>query len=281
MDPSSKFNPANYIPSTARVLAEYNAIGAPFELSTRPYYSSGSIVFDLVDPLAADPTKFFAVAPAGREIVLFSYSQGTSVQGVGLGDRNANVADTNMATAAQTNNEDFVIEGISCTSRGVRFINDAAPVTINSPLVKEVYLGLNELTDISSTQLPPEISSPLALEDALWGAVKNNMSVTTKWDQKNTDLLGMASEIPEGGAKSYLRASGAPLTNNIMRIPEGYVWRNSNQTRDRLFNMILRIEQPIVFLLTNDPPSNVPVKQVAVDFLFRLHGTAFYTPSTN
>lgn len=289
-----KFNPDRYTPAGQRVLKEYLAAGVPFDVSTRPYYSTGRITFKKVNPsvLVVGPpatTQYLLVAEAGQKVVLFSYNQNGNMQAAGFpAGRAATLADTNLATPSETNNEDMVIEGFSATAKGVCGIIPSSLTSGMDSSVLATLSGYNSWFDPGAHVQGPEVASPLALQETLWELIKPKVSVRTLWDLKDTDNLGVLSEFPEGGGKAYLRANGEPSTSNILRIPEGYVWRRTNDTRDKLFTLTLTLEEPAVCLITETPtyapiaPENPLIPSAyAIDFMVRAHGTAFYNPSTN
>lgn len=271
-----KYNPDRYIPAGKKLLEQYIAVGTPFDVSTRPYYSTGALKFEIAQTTG---TSVFWVAQRQQVINLFSYAMGESMIGVNMGTRTATEGDTNMSVASETNNEDFCIEGLSLTHLGLAVEVDTPVVT--NEIIRPFLIGQYPLGDIGSIVLPPEMSSPLALEAAVWECLKPNVSLMTRWDLKATDVLGVMSEVPEGGARSYLRASGEPRNDNQLRIPEGFIWRKTNADRDKLFNVQVSVQNPVGFITSAATSRFGNATVIKAVFQMRLHGTAFYYPSTN
>ena len=89
--------------------------------------------------------------------------------------------------------------------------------------------------------------------------------------------IGRLDEIPEGGAKSFLRASGDPRTDNRYKVPEGYLWRKQGQP-DSEFVVIAVVEDDVVIPITLSTPDGGTTAEVPeflyADMTIRLHGMA-------
>jgi hypothetical protein len=284
-----------------RLVKRYDDEGVPYQISVRPYYSSGAFEYEVVDTQldAAGNTKLFLLAEEGQEIDFFSYAITYAVAAVRLGadPRVATFADTNCVTRSRTNDEDFVIEGISATSRGTVAIYPGAtdgaggpPIgaDADNPWNQAVVQGNYTYEDIGSNLQPAEISSPLALEDALFRSMLPLCEIRTTWGRKDGDFLGVVDQYPEGGAKSYLRSSGTPDVFNYSRIKEGYIWNRVGNAVDTLLGITAKLRLPHLFLVTL-PAAFTGVEgldlgdlgSVRLVWKLRLHGKAFYYPSKN
>lgn len=281
--------PENLIPSAYEQLVErYRAGGAPFHISTRPYYSTGAFKFERDQAVAAiaGATRVVLKASAGQELKFFSYGIGENVLGVQLGDRAATEADTNLAEAQETNDEDFAIEGLSATAHAAR-----CDYTGAGPFTGDFGTGMADgsivVEDPASILVPPELGSPLVLEKLLFEAIKSHVSLATSWNRKAGDHLGTLDQIPEGGAKSYLRANGEPTHHNFFRMPEGQKWCREGSPADTKFQLVARLERD-VYVIVAEPglitTGETPIgnlQNVYLDWKVRLHGHAFYLPSQN
>ncbi len=281
--------------SFQRLMEQYTKAGKPFDINTRPYYSSAGVKFTVVDiAVVGLANRAFALA-TNQELELFSYGKGSDVSAVNLGARTALDSDTNMATAQRTNGEDFAVEGISMTSRGVRVAYQplavaSVPSFAAGPQeVRDALFGLNTIADPGSVVVAAEASSPLVLEDAFWGAIAPKLTLQTQWNRKAVDLLGTADQMPEGGGKSYLRANGEPTHHNFFRIPEGYIWQRDGAAQDTLFSVLAELAQNVVIPITRaegyqaggaDGALGWPATIVA-EFKLRVEGRAFSEQSKN
>lgn len=281
-----------------RLVDQFKAAGQGFDISTRPYYSSGAFKFDVVASSidSVGLTRLFLRAVKNQRIEFFSYGLGDDVDSVGLGDRNATDCDTNIVEKTNTNNEDMCIEGISATARGVTLQYD--PLTVVG-LPKEwtsaLTFGSNTIEDISSSITPPEASSPLALEDALFRAIAPKTMCRVEWNRKEGDYLGTVDEFPEGGGKSYLRSNGEPSFSNYFRVPEGWLWRREGAPRDTILvvsatlceDVLAVVTAPFAFIEEVEDPPDPSTVQVAnlqalsLVWKLRMHGRAIYLPSQN
>ena len=282
-----------------RLLARYEGSGRPFMIRTRPYYSSAAIVFNYVDDaLIGGTQRAFAVAGATifNEFGLFGYSKNDDITlGFNI-PRPAQDDDTNQAQKFKTNNEDFAIEGFAIRPRGYRVQYDAASLTnfatdgVTNQNVVEVLGGLDVINDPGAVVVPPEFSSPLILEDAIWQAIAPKLTLTPIWDRKASDLIGTADEFPEGGANSMLRANGMPEHHNFCRIPEGFTWEKEGDAEDTLFSLQTRLIENVVIPVTQPQGYNglvAPLVSVGspellfMEFKVKAMGRAFYCPSSN
>lgn len=247
-----------------------------------------------------DPGSFLRAVircPKGSTISFFSYGVGDDVQGVGLsGGVQATDVETNLAERYSTNNEDFAIEGIAATCRGHRIAYTAqTPFTLfgtDTGLSYQILRGDQPWYDAGSLFLPPEVGSPLTLQDGLYERLKPFIDLQIFFDRKAGDHICSLDRVPEGGARSYLNASGEPSVHNFFRIPDGYTWNKSSQPIDRLLNIEAIVKQDVWATITcpllwHPTVSPMPVGDIgAPTFLWTeiklvLVGRAFYNPSQN
>jgi hypothetical protein len=282
-----------------RLVRGYAKANIAFDQSTRPYYSVGAFAFNLVKTSVDDSglTRGFYVAPKGQTINFFSYKIGDDLgELANLPGWHATDAETNMATAARTNDEDFAVEGISATSVGVvADYGTNADVTVTDTISKEwssaIVDGTNVIDDPGSNVLPPETSSPLVLRDFLFSVLGPKCSFREEWNRKQGDYIGTLDEFPEGGGKPYLLSNGQPSTFNYFRLPEGLQWLREGHAEDTLLNLICTLNRPALVICTM--PLSFSGTTVGTDFIkgppetlravfkVRLHGHALFTYSRN
>jgi hypothetical protein len=281
------------------LINQYEAAGSPFEVLTHPYLSTGAFPFTVINSVvdAGGFTRLVLKCPRGTKVELFSYGLGDNGNGANLSPTfSATDAETNISERHQTNNEDFAIEGISLHARGVRvsYPNIGANLFVGDPtspgLNSAIKNGDVTITDIAATIVPPEISSPLTLQDALFTALRSKVSFAPGFDRKVIDHVARFDKFPEGGANSYLMANGEPSHHNYFRLHENYVWRKSGSDRDKIFSIFLVMEDDCYFFATQPslfqpttPPGSIlgALKTVWFEFTMYVHGRAFYIPSGN
>lgn len=280
----------------------YVAKGGAFVAQTKPYKSTATIMFDVVDAYGGPPaTMAHAVAARQQEVRWFDFAQGQNVNDP-LAGRGfpAPGSWTNQGKASETNgNADMVIEGISVSYRPPRFIYDptadAPPSPLSSAYVKTMYFGIGSpgadpvpvvVVDPAALASPPQLGSPFNLEQAIAAAIAPSLYLLLQWNKEQTEYIGSADEIPEGGARSYLRANGQPRVDNRYKIPEGYLWRHPGEV-DSQFNVLGRLGEGLVVPLNAIPlfaqtPADITLPtKIAVDIVMRVHGIQLRRPSTN
>ncbi len=125
-------------------------------------------------------------------------------------------------------------------------------------------------------------------KDALMTAIAPHIQIAFEWDRQRVEKIGTLDQIPEGAAKSFLRANGSPQTSERYRIPEGYLWRRDGQTdsefvvRGRLLRSVLIPMSGILFptAVAGTPTGRAPAI-IQLDILTRLHGLSCKPPSRN
>lgn len=279
-----------------RLEAEYGSQADPYAILTHPYFSTGAFPFDVVDRTTDTVpfTRMVLRCVRGTHSDLFTYAINDDGQAAGLA---ANVpttdAETNLMERHQTNNEDFAIEGLSLHARGVRveYPNIGANIWSGDPTFHAaLQYGTRVINDVGAQIVPPEIASPLTLQDALLASIRANVSIEPRFDRKAGDHMARLDKLPEGGANSYLLANGEPAHHNFWRLHEGFVWRKGNSATDKLFELKLTAENDVFFVCTlptlwqNSSSSNLSLGQlerVWLEFTVFLHGRAFFYPSKN
>jgi hypothetical protein len=294
-------NPGSHKVPTAfeKLLGEYEKLGQDFEILTHPYFSTGAFPFVVVNSVADANgfTRLVLKCARNTKVELFSYAIDDNGEGANLAPGTptdpiaATDAETNILERHRTNEEDFAIEGISVSARGCRIAYPAigANIFTNPALHSVLQNGDVTIKDVGSQILPPELSSPLNLEDALFSALRGKVSVVPTFNRKATDHIARFDKFPEGGANSYLLANGEPSVHNYFRLHEGFVWRQSGAETDKLFSLRITMEDDCYFTATlpNLFQSTIPASSLGApiaiwwEFTMFLHGRAFYIPSKN
>jgi hypothetical protein len=289
--------------SYEELLEEYEKAGTRYGITPHRYWSTVGFPF-IVEQSYVDAngfTRYLARCPAQTFGQYFGYAVGDEVGAFGLPpvttNFRASYAETNLLTRRSTNDEDFAIHGISATARGVRVVYPNAGVTVAGTTDPEadafypvVQAGASILTDTSSTILPPEVSSPLMLQDVAVTALRGRMSYQIFWDNKASDYLALHCDVPEGGANTYLNSHGQPTMDNFFTLKDGWTWRKSDRPRDKLMTIYGRVEQD-VWIAVVQPPLNEDLSPTTGDLgaldrfwleiRLALHGVGFYYPSEN
>lgn len=257
--------------------------------TTRPYRSVARVLCNIVNPVpVAAPTAAFLVVPK-QQLVWFNYGQGDSIPWGATGvNKTATKTDTNQLKGSRTNGQgDFCIESISLTATTVRYEYPAAalPASYLDPDVRNFALGILEGKDPAALVMAPQIDSPANLEGVLFELIKPRLALTFAWDGRSIIPIGAADQIPEGGAKSFLHASGDPDTNNRFHVPEGYLWRAQGHA-DCDFNVQGDITDtlvlPVGILVLPDGAATPAVPTHAyLDIACRVHGVEFTPISQN
>lgn len=277
-----------------RIIESYKDAKEPFSASTKPYKSTVTFTFEVTNYISASSVAW-AIARKGQSFDWFGYKISDDVPGnIGNapGYRAANEADTNLSKARTTNGaEDFVIEGMSASHRSTRGnyafgATGIAPPNISDPDVSSAIIGNVQMFDPAALYLPPQVMSSFNLEDGLYNAMSPLISIDFEWDRSKIVKIGTLEQIPEGAAKSYLRSSGEPSTNDRYRIPEGYLWRREGQP-DSEFIVRGTLQEPLAVPIlavlgpSSTTPSNTLPGNVMLDCVLRLHGLSVKLPTRN
>lgn len=288
--------PGTFTTQRTRVLNAYKEAEIPFDAGTKPYKSTLPLVFSVVEahPTAA-PTMAHAVAKLGQVLPFFGYGLGDAIpSGTAAGaTRISDESDTNLSKAKNTNGaEDYIIESVSASHKGCRivypdFATDIGAETVTDQDVIDAYGGASEMYDPGSLAMPPQIMSPFNLEAGLFEAIKPMLQFTFEFDRKRIIEIGTLDEVPEGAAKSFLRASGDPRTDNRYKVPEGYLWRKEGQV-DSEFVCRVTLRQPVVVpisliagLLGLSPLARPLPSRIVLDLIVRVHGLSVAPPTKN
>jgi hypothetical protein len=283
---------ALFMTQRTKVLEAYKNANQPFTASTKPYKSTVAFGFNAVNEISAATVEWMVAVP-GVPLGWFSYKIADAVPfsgpgTLGGGYRPANEADTNISKARTTNGaEDFVIEGMSCSCRGQRVVFSPSPPELTDSDVVQGLFGNRPIYDPASLYIPPQIQSPFNLENGMFRALQPYISVEFEWDRQRIVKMGTLEQIPEGGANSYLRASGEPSTNDRYRIPEGYIWRREGEPDSEFIVRGTLQDALIVPMLQVAVPTTSTVADVEfpvsmfIDVTLRLHGLAVKLPTRN
>lgn len=275
------------------LLAEYTKLNPNgFRVATAPVISVATLTYDFLQAMPAGAVVMgHAVARANQNVEWFGFGIGENYnQGAGLPPRAATDADTNQSRGKRTNGvTDMVIEGISLSIKGVRVQYAAADipaaVLAGDPDVLAAYSGTAKLTDPGALIGPPELVSPLTLEETFGLALLPQLSLTLSWDRGRQIPIGKADQIPEGGGKSFLRANGFPSTKNRFTVSEGYLWRRTDKPDGDFTVKGLLAERnviPVTLVALGGAaaPLVMPVRAF-VDVEMRVHGIGLSQLGTN
>lgn len=276
-----------------RLLDAYAKNGKPFIARTIPYHSTGVLPFDVVD---ADTTNgvAFAVARRNAQIVFFSYGVGEMVDlGGTIGFQRATDAETNQAKGSSTNGaQDYVIEGVGLSSRGMRLEYDGAAEGYLDALatdadVEAAIQGDAAVFDPAGILTPPQMQSPFNLENGMFQALLGQASLNFQFDRKRIENIGTLEMLPQAGAASYLRANGAPEASNRYRIPEGYLWRRDGEP-DCELQVTVTLQRPVVVPINlaaiwggENEGDFVAPTTIWLELVMRLFGLGVDLPSQN
>jgi hypothetical protein len=276
-----------------KLLDEYKNAGQAITCRTIPYQSTGVFQFDVVDSaLGTAPGVAYAVARKNQVLTLFNYGVGDNINLGGTAQTRATEADTNQGEGSRTNGaEDFVIEGVGFYARSVRVAYAAGTGNLynNTQLDADVissFSGNIPVYDPASINVPPQVQSPFNLENGMFQALIDLISVDFLFDRKRTEKIGTVNVMPCGSAKSYLRANGAPENSNIYRIPEGYLWRRAGQP-DSEFTANLTLNRALVVPINGIIPyvsgsaADAVPTTIWMEVTMRLFGLAVDLPSAN
>lgn len=285
--------------NTARriVDASYVQKGRPFRVNTKPYESTQTIKWRVVAGATQAQGQgglvtAWLVADEGQDLSFFSYGRGQPVpQPSTLTAAIAGFDDTNLSKGKETNEEDFVIEGMSVTCRSTRVqwsAGDIATMTgpADAAVLSSVNGGRGHIVDPLSLYAPLVTGSPALLENTLFSRLLPHIHMQLSWNETRVEILGTLENFPEGGAASYLRASGVPSTTNRANVPEGYVWRRVGASQDTQMiaqaKLVRAVSAPAIGVVFpgQAEPGVLPVA-VYTDIKVRLHGIGYSYGSRN
>ena len=276
-----------FVTQKTKLITQYNALNQPYEAKTKPYKSSQQFIWNVVDPFpAVTPTMAHAILRQNTQVTWFGYKLGDNIPfGIPGVTRTALESDTNLSKPRQTNGvEDMVIEGISATCKSARVAYAAGVPAVTDVDDISAYAGGRAIYDPAALGTPPQLWSPFNSEMVLFEAMKPLTAIEFEWDRRRVEKIGTLDEIPEGGAKSFLHASGDPRTDNRYRIPEGYLWRREGMPDSEFITRGTVAEAVVVPIslvaLIGGAVLIVPT-QLFIDVTIRLHGLALSLPSAN
>lgn len=286
-----------------RLFKEYEGAARPYYQEVREYYSTGSIIFRVVGAptlLAGQMPRYTLRAQAGQISQLFAYKIG---DGAGIANMfttqgnaqfQATKAETNLLEAYKTNTEDFAASGIGFQWKGIRLemeagdeFDEGVPADFRPVLLN----GTGYIEDPGSHIIPPEVQSPLMLQDTLGRACMKKLNLREVWNARAEDDIALARGLGPIGAESYLNAQGEPSTYNCKRLDPGILWRMQNQSTDTKFNIEATLHEDVWSVVSwpqalvapdeEDPLPFGALTRIHLDFQVILVGKAFYYPSQN
>lgn len=275
-----------------RLLEQYAKAGQEIIAHTIPYHSVGVLQFDVVNVSeAALPGVAFAIARKNQVINFFGYGVGEQMFLGGTSNSRATEAETNMAKGSSTNGaQDYIIEGVGFSCRGMRFQYTGADLTalqalVTDPAILAALDGNATIFDPGAIIVPPQAQSPYNLEQAMFQAILPYASVEFLFDRKRVEKIGTVDLMPQSGAQSYLRANGSPETDNRYKIPEGYLWRKDGLP-DCELQATLQLQRDVVVPLNQTATwgataVNVSPTTIWLECVMRLFGLAIDMPSAN
>jgi hypothetical protein len=265
----------------------------PYIVSTKPLFSTLSLPADVVLPTDYATNKYaFAVFRKGTVLDWFSYGIGDTTE-FGADERKATPADTNISKSKQTNGAaTFVIEGLSAHCRGMYAKDQALSPTgvapfppTSDPDVAAAIAGKRIVADPGSIFLVPQQYSPFNLENVLMQAIAGSMSLDITWDEDRFERIGTLFYTPQGGGGSELRSHGIPLSTNVAKVPEGYVWaRQGVEDSELVVRGTLQNSVIVPITLNDDPDDDTKIcapSNLYMDLVLKLHGFEFKYPSRN
>lgn len=269
-----------------KLLTQYQGLNQAFEAKTKPYKSSQQFIWNVVDAQPGAATLAYAILRMNTQVTWFGYKLGDNIPFGPPGvTRTAVESDTNLSKPRQTNGvEDMVIEGISATCKSARLDYSTTIFTGTDPDDIAAFLGLRAIYDPASLASPAQLWSPANGEMVLFEAMKPLTAIEFEWDRRRVEKIGTLDEIPEGGAKSFLHASGDPRTDNRYKIPEGYLWRREGMPDSEFITrgtVAEAVVVPISLIATQGGATLQVPKNLYIDVTIRLHGLALALPSQN
>jgi hypothetical protein len=305
----------NALPTAVdRLTAEWEGLKQPYYRVEREYFSCGSVIFEVDgDGTSIKPTgaydKYILRAAKGQQANLFSYKSGDPGSNANMLINNGasglitDDSHTNLRVGYQTNGEDFAIMGVSFRVKGFRIesalaqTGDSFPDTVqngtSSTFRNGILQGSIYLWDVSTDFVPPELQSPLVLEDNFGRSIAKVLDLRELWNQKEGDQIALADSLGPAGGESYLHTLGEPSTWNYRKMSKGLIWRNAGTEQSQDTNFALgctTLEDiwqkvtwpgPTVFPSTGEGETFPALTRLHVDYKLTLHGVAFYKPSQN
>lgn len=250
------------------------------KVSSLPLRSTLSIKwlpYDALPTGAGNIKMCHLVAEAGQQLNFFAYAMGDAIPD-GLGStRVSSELDTNMELARSISG-DAAIDSLSMACAGHRIKYATAPGDLSTPVVQRAYLGTARSFDPAALMKPRQADSPMNLEEGLFGAIRSASLVELVFGGgTKTVKLGVADEIPDGGARSYLRATGENRFDNRKYFREGIRLKSDN-TPESKFSVRMTLMQDIVVPvdlvlgLYGTAGNAVEFSAIATDIVLRMHG---------
>jgi len=282
MNPS--FVKAENCPTKLQEIAKaYVESNQPFWQNTRPNHSVQSLQADVVQTDLAN-SRAIVRFNARQTMAFFSYGIGSIIQLSGNPQHRVTEAETNITEAAKTNNDDFAIDWVGVSHRGNKVSYANNPFTDTDADFILAMQGQRSIYDPFSYRVPPEFGSPALLENGVFQKLLELLSLRFEWDNgTRTEKVGIMDQFTQGGGASYLSSNGEPSAEARIMVPEGYSWTRSGQPGSQL-QAFATLQQDLFVPISLVNPSGaqaIAPDHLYVEFMLRLGGVHFLTPSTN
>lgn len=222
------------------LLANYEKIrqqtGQAYTVKTVPYYSTGILEFQVVNPSRTDGYAY-AVARANQAVDFFHYGIGSRIPYGATANHRATRAETNLSKANSTNGAfDLAIEQIALHVKPPRVVmaNAATASFVASGQVidPDVLLALTGQTDIydpTAIAVPQQLAAPFFNRNVLWSAVKNFLSVAITFDAAQFRELGICANFQLGNEAST-SYDDVPAPEDLrFELQEGLLWARDGE----------------------------------------------------
>jgi hypothetical protein len=278
-----------------------------------PTFCTFQLLFSVigVHSVAGSPKFAFAVLKAGQDIKLFADGRGVGVKDAlpntsaidfpGTEDwtslsnkrtmgASCKVIDaiTLSEVAAHVQYDNPVTAGVPTFTIGGNAYQVTDPVlqsvlcknTTGSSTVKSSATAI--LYDPSSLVTPPELMSPANLESTFWSACKPHLVLSYAYSQDSTTQVGPVDVIPDGAAKTYLRAIGENSNANRYPIVGGIEWAEDGATGADLEFKLKSFRDIVIPITIPDfglQGTTIAPNAISLEVRARLHGPEFFIPA--
>jgi hypothetical protein len=244
------------------LLANYEEIrkatGQSYTVKTVPYYSTGILEFQVVNPSLSDGYAY-AVARANQQVDFFHYGIGTRIPYGGNANHRATRAETNLSKANSTNGAfDLAIEQIALHVKPPRVVmgkpeSFVAAGQVIDPDVLLALTGQADIYDPTAIATPQQLAAPFFNRNVLWSAVKNFISLAITFDAAQFRELGICSNFQLGNEAST-SYDDVPAPEDLrFELLEGLLWARDGEP-DSDLTLRGTLTRPVV----------VPISAVAI-----------------
>lgn len=298
MEDTQAAEPRKFKTAREILFEQYETTPGPYYAHSKPYESTIVFLADIesTDPGTADtPATAVAVFKTGQRREAFGYGLKDRIPGTNWP---ATTAETNLKNANKTNaSEEFAIDSFSALCQDVHaFYNSEIPGGVTpgteqiGPAKKGeaafgalVGDGPATVYDPGAILTPPQVRSPINLQDTFYEALAKKLVGTVKFDESGDVPLGALAGWPSGPS-SYLHAHGHPSYGDRAWYKEGFIWRREGSS-DSQFSLFVELARPVcvpIFgvKLPGKEGWALP-KQIRVDIKIRAHGVGYRLLSVN